>query len=163
MNEWMKLLFLFFFFFNVIRTKENLWWRQSFLSVDVDTFYTVYLNAFSIGPEPVFLFNLKIMALGWARQLHSLVCPLPRIWCVTFEQVIYLLWALVASSVKWGSWNRLIIPALKFKWPWLPCSSFGFLLIFVLLFEGAFYLFPCYSKETGLDILLLFFYGQKVT
>lgn len=72
-------------------------------------------------------------------------------------------WASVASSVKWGSWTRCVLPV------WNPsdlaylAAGSDFLLPFALLFEGALYLFPCHSNEIRLDILLLFSYGQEVT
>lgn len=103
--------------------------------------------------EPVFLFNLKRVALGWGQtvvlsSLHSAIILL-----YDLGQVIYFLWASVASSVKWGSWTRWVLPALKFKWPCLPCSDFWFL-PYLCCLRGLFTYFHVIQVKLG----LLFYY-----
>lgn len=105
----------------------------------------------------MFLFKLKLVALGW-HQVHSGLHSATNLMC-DLGQVICLLWASVASSVKWGSWIRCVLPALKFKWPCLPCSRLWFLpSVLLCCLRGLFPYFHIIQMRLG----VIFYYYSPV-
>lgn len=91
MNE----AFIPFTIFNMGRT-EN-FGEDNHFSVLLWILFTLFKMLFSVSPEFMFMFNLKLVALDSTQTVVLVVHDLMCSW-----QVVSLLWASAASSVRWG-------------------------------------------------------------
>lgn len=106
---------------------------------------------FSVAPEFMFLFNLKL-ALD---SFETIALVVHDVMCHSFPSV-----GLSCLVCEMRGWT--ILPALASKWPCPPCSSLRFALYLFSAVWGGILLFLCYSVRLGLIFQHLFFCGHAV-